>query len=274
MLRHYAAFLAVPLVLQGEVYGSLAFYYREPRRFADDEIALAVSLGDQAALAIDNARLRIQAAETAVAAERDRLARELHDAVTQTLFSASLIAEVLPRLWERDPAQAATRLAELRELTRGALAEMRTLLLELRPAALTETSLADLLNQLATGTMGRTRLPVTVRVEGEGALPPEIQVAFYRIAQESLNNVIKHAAATAVSLEFTRHEAAIELAITDDGCGFDPADTQSQSLGLAIMRDRAQQIGATLTIASAPDQGTHIRVRCPLPPDPVEADHE
>ncbi|MFO7661807.1 MAG: histidine kinase [Chloroflexota bacterium] len=266
MRRRYAAFMAVPLVLQGEVYGSLAFYYREPRMFDPDEIAMATSLGDQASLAIDNARLRIRATQTAVAAERNRLARELHDAVTQTLFSASLIAEVLPRLWIRDPAQAAARLEELRELTRGALAEMRTLLLELRPAALIETDLEDLLNQLANGIIGRTRMPVTVEIEGSRCLNPDIQVALYRIAQESLNNVIKHAGATWVKIRLCLGEEAVELSITDDGRGFNMTEATLQSLGLNIMRERASRIGATLAITSAPGQGTSIEVFCPLNP--------
>jgi signal transduction histidine kinase len=268
MFGTHGAYMAVPLELQGEVYGSLAFYFREPRLFDPDEIAMATSLGDQAALAIDNARLRIRATETAVVAERNRLARELHDAVTQTLFSASLIAEVLPRLWVRDPAQAAARLEELRELTRGALAEMRTLLLELRPAALTETDLEDLLNQLATGAKGHARLPVTVEIEGSRSLPPEIQVALYRIAQESLNNVIKHAGATRVNVRLCLSETAVELSIADNGRGFNAAEPDRQSLGLTIMRERAERIGATLAVNSASGQGTSITVCCPLPPVP------
>ena len=136
-----------------------------------------------------------KAADEAVGLERTRLAHDLHDAVTQTLFSASLIAEVLPELWQIDAAEAQASTDELRQLTRGALAEMRTLLLELRPATLTQTRFGDLLKQLAEALVGRTRLPIDLCVEGERDLPPEVQVALYRIAQESLNNVIKHARA-------------------------------------------------------------------------------
>ena len=121
-----------------------------------------------------------------MAAERTRLARELHDAVTQTLFSTSLIAEVLPKIWQRDPKEGMNRAGELRELTRGALAEMRTLLLELRPTALLEAKLGDLLHQLADAVTGRARIPVSVSVDGEGTLPADAQIALYRFAQEAL----------------------------------------------------------------------------------------
>ena len=141
-----------------------------------------------------------RAAEEAVTADRTRLARDLHDAVTQTLFSASLTAEVLPELWEMDEDEAKKSAEELRQLTRGALAEMRTLLLELRPVALTQTRLSDLIKQLCDAFIGRSRLPITLTIEGERDLPPEVQIACYRIAQESLNNVFKYARATQVNV--------------------------------------------------------------------------
>src|SRR5690606_24905072 len=168
----YNAVLTVPLVIKEEAYGSLVLYYREPRRFSAEEIELAYSVGDQTALAIENARLRTQVERTAVAAERSRIARDLHDSVTQTLFSASIIAEVLPRLWQRDLDEAERRLDELRQLTRGALAEMRTLLLELRPATLIEVELSELLRQLTEAITGRARVPITLEVEGDMLVPP------------------------------------------------------------------------------------------------------
>lgn len=261
--QNFSAFLSAPFMVQGQVYGDISLYYRRPQEFAQEEIDLAVSFADQIALAMENAALRTQAERSAVSEERTRLARELHDAVTQTLFSASLIADVLPRLYERNPEQGRQRLQELRELTRGALAEMRTLLLELRPATLTESSLDELLRQLAEATVGRTRLPVDLAIEGQGALPPEVQVAFYRIAQESLNNIAKHAEADHVTLRLTYNEQVVRLTIHDDGRGFDPARAAPNSLGLSIMRERAVKIEADLQIESQIGRGTRVMVRWP-----------
>ena len=264
---HYRALLAVPLK-NGKVYGAITLYYHKPRAFADEEIRLAVAFSDQVALAIQNAQLRAQVEQTAVAAERSRLARELHDSVTQILFSASLMAEVLPVVWERDQVEGQQALDEIRELTRGALAEMRTLLMELRPAALTKAKLDDLLRQLAEGVIGRARVPVTLKVEGQGALPPDVHVALYRIAQETLNNVAKHAEASqaTVGLYYAPPPAGeteggrVELRISDDGRGFDVDQVSSDHLGLGIMRERAEGIGATLTIKSQPGHGAQVVV--------------
>ncbi len=202
--------------------------------------------------------LAAQAVKEAVAAERNRLARDLHDAVTQTLFSASLIAEVLPRLWQRSPDEGQRRLAELRELTRGALAEMRTLLLELRPAALTDTSLGELLQQLAESITGRARVPIDVTIEHECEIPSEIKVALYRIAQEALNNVARHAAASRASVHLQCQPAQIKLTICDDGRGFIPENLSPKSLGLGIMRERAETIHAELEIKSQLEKGTEV----------------
>jgi signal transduction histidine kinase len=199
-----------------------------------------------------------KAAESAVIEERNRLARDLHDAVTQTLFSASLIAEVLPRLWQRNPKEGERRLDELRELSRGALAEMRTLLLELRPAGIAEARMADLLLQLAESTTGRARLPVQLQIEGEGKLPPQVKVTIYRIAQEALNNVSKHADADQVLVNLKLGEDFVELRVEDDGQGFEVDDVTADHLGLGIMRERAQSIGADLKVQSEPGEGTRV----------------
>jgi PAS domain S-box-containing protein len=202
--------------------------------------------------------LAAKAAEEAVAAERTRLARDLHDAVTQTLFSASLIAEVLPDIWEMDSEEAKKTTEELRQLTRGALAEMRTLLLELRPAALTQTRLPDLIKQLCEALIGRSRLPIQLKISGDGDLPPDVQIAFYRIAQESLNNVIKYARATTVSVDLSVSSASVHYIITDDGTGFDQSLIKPTSLGMRIMRERAEGIDADLRVHSEPGTGTIV----------------
>lgn len=206
-----------------------------------------------------NERLRDKAALDAVAAERIRLARDLHDAVTQTLFSTTLIAEVLPDLWEMNPAEGRRRLEELRQLTRGALAEMRTLLVELRPNALTEIPLPTLLRQLTEAMAGRSRIAIQLSAEGECKLPPDVQVALYRIAQEALNNVVKHARASQAIVTL-RLCNPVRLTIADDGAGFDPAAVTADHLGLRIMRERAEAIGAKLSVYSEPGEGTQVSV--------------
>lgn len=201
-----------------------------------------------------------KAAEEAVAADRTRLARDLHDAVTQTLFSASLTAEVLPDLWDMDVDEAKKSTEELRQLTRGALAEMRTLLLELRPAALTQTRLNDLIKQLCEAFIGRSRLPIELSIEGDCELPPEVQIAVYRIAQESLNNVFKYARATQVKVSLFLFDHGLRFEVCDNGIGFDMTTSKPTSLGLRIMRERADAIGADYHISSTLGSGTCVEV--------------
>jgi signal transduction histidine kinase len=155
-------------------------------------------------------------------------------------------------------------------LTRGALAEMRTLLLELRPAALTDAPLADLLRPLVDALMGRKRLRADLVIEGERPYPPEVQVALFRIAQEALNNVAKHAGATHVDVRLRSHPAGAELSVADDGLGFDRSKVGAEHFGLRIMAERAAAIGAHLVVASQPGDGTQLRVLWPAP----AGDHE
>lgn len=211
--------------------------------------------------------LALKAAEDAVAAERTRLARDLHDAVTQTLFSASMVADVLPQLWEVDLDEAKKSTEELSQLTRGALAEMRTLLLELRPAALTQSRLNELIRQLCEALGGRARLPIHYICEGDRALPPEVQVAFYRIAQESLNNVFKYARATQVNVGLFLTPAGAHLEVCDNGVGFDASAAKPTSLGMKIMRERAEAIGAELSITSKPGEGVCLDLTWTEKPD-------
>ncbi len=256
----YQAWLAVPIVSKDEVYGGMLLYYAEPRIFSEDEVELAVAFADQAALAIENSRLRDQIEQAAASAERGRLARDLHDAVTQTLFSASLIAEALPRVWERRPEHGQSGLDELRQLTRGALAEMRTMLVELRPSALTEKPLGELLRHLTEATTSRTRVPVALTVEGDSALDPNLQIVLYRIAQEALNNIAKHAKASYASVDLNCRPERVVLRISDDGCGFDPDDVLPDQVGMGTMRERAKQVGAALDIRSQLERGTQVIV--------------
>ncbi|MDH3675684.1 MAG: PAS domain S-box protein [Anaerolineae bacterium] len=260
MAKRYGAMLAVPLIVKDRIDGTISLYYHEPREFSGEEIELAAAFADQAALAIENARLRAQSEQVAVAAERNRLARELHDAVSQTLFSASLIAEMLPRVWQRHPEEAQASLEELRLLTQGALAEMRTLLLELRPATLTEAKLDKVLRHLTEAITSRTRVPIELVADGDCSLPPEMQIALYRITQEALNNIAKHARASQAVVELRCQSDRVELCISDDGQGFEPSSISPEHLGVGIMRERAKAIGAELEIESQLGGGTQLMV--------------
>jgi signal transduction histidine kinase len=259
----YHAWLAVPIITNDEIYGGMLLYYSEPRALSEEEIQLASSFCHQAALAIANARLRERVEQAAATAERERLARDLHDAVTQTLFSASVIAETLPRLWDTNPQEVQNGIEELRRLTRGALAEMRILLLELQPAALTEKPLGELLCHLADAMTGQTRIPVLLTAEGDAWLQPKLQVALYRIAQEALNNVTKHARASQVTLSLHCAPNSVLLEVADDGRGFDPATVSPEAMGLRIMQERAAGIEAAFEIESQPKEGTRVRVQWP-----------
>ena len=199
-----------------------------------------------------------RAVEDAITAERNRLARELHDAVTQTLFAVSLTAEVLPDLWDMDEAEARKSTEELRQLTRGALAEMRTLLFELRPAALKQARLTDLLKQLSEALMGRERLPICLDIKGDCELPCDVKVEMYRIVQESLNNVVKYAHAGQVRITVQIEADHVHLEIKDNGIGFDLVSVKPTSLGLCIMRERAEAIHAALQVSSLQGQGTTV----------------
>jgi PAS domain S-box-containing protein len=260
LLKGVRSWMWVPLAVKGRVLGGLGVAHLEENYFTPHHAALALSVANQAAITMLNAELYEDAQTLAVLEERQRLARNLHDAVNQSLFSAGLIAEVLPRLWDQDQVLARQSLEDLRKLTRGAMAEMRALLAELRPTTLTDAELGDLLHLLANAFSGRTNIPARVTVSGQAALPAEVQVAVYRICQEALNNVAKHANAGKLEI-FLKHETNhMELSIRDDGRGFDPEQTSSGHYGLSMMRERAEAVGALLAITSRPGQGSELTI--------------
>ena len=258
----YRTILCTPLKIEDTVYGGLVLYYGEERTFEPDEINLAHTLADQASLAIANAHLKGRAESAAVTAERNRLARDLHDAVTQTLFSTSLIAEVLPKIWAKDPSQGEKRLDELRTLTRGALGEMRTLLMELRPAVLQEADPGELFKHLTDAFTGRTGVPVKfdMDIDGDCDVPGQVKHVFYRVAQEGLNNVFKHAEAGHVWFRFSCDSEDVALTVSDNGQGFDRDEVPAGHMGLEIMSERAESIGADLTLVSRKGEGTTLRL--------------
>jgi PAS domain S-box-containing protein len=198
-------------------------------------------------------------AEQAAFEERQRLARDLHDAVSQTLWSSTLIADVLPEIWEQDIDKGRERLGRLRQLTHGALAEMRALLIELRPATLVESSLEELLQSLSAAAAGRTRAHVNLTFKGECLLPQDVHLATYRIAQEALNNVIRHSSPNNIEIMLRCEANNVKLGISDDGRGFNPKNLPPGThLGIGIMRERAEGVEGTLEIVSELKRGTKV----------------
>jgi nitrate/nitrite-specific signal transduction histidine kinase len=252
--------VCVPLSTKGRELGFFVLGKHAPGQLPPEELSLLGSLGKQVGVAIENARLYEQAEQEAITAERHRLARELHDAVTQTLFSANLIADVIPRIWKRNPEEGLQNLEELRQLTRGALAEMRTLLLEMRPDSLDRSEIKPLLTQLADAFVGRVRVPVSLVLQGDCKLTQEVKLVLYRIAQEALNNIAKHSGARNVELHLACEPGHVTLGIRDDGLGFDAGSVPPGHMGIAIMRERASSIGAHLKIESQLGQGTTVEL--------------
>ncbi len=207
--------------------------------------------------------LRRQAGELAAGEERAHLARELHDSVTQALFSMTLVSRSAEMLIDRDVEAAKAQLTQLRDLQREALAEMRALIFELRPGNLEQDGLAHALRTHSAALQGRIGLPVVVETSLEERLPLEIEEVLYRISQEALHNVVKHAGARQVRLEVGRITGGVRLRITDDGKGFDPERVPDGHLGLAGMRARADKLGARFTCRSTPGKGTTVEVFVP-----------
>ncbi len=255
--------LAVPLKTKETVIGVLDVQSERINAFDEQDLTVLQSLARQAAVAIENARLYQQAHQLAVMEERNRLARDLHDSVTQSLYGVTLFAEAAGRLLRAGAIdQASDHLYELQQTAQEALQEMRLLIFELRPSVLSESGLATALQARLESVEGRTGLETTFRVEGEEQrLPPEIEEGLYRIAQEALNNALKHAQARCITVYLCQIQPTVVLEIADDGLGFDPSVArQKGGLGLQGMEERAAQLGATLSLHSRPGAGTRVRV--------------
>ncbi|MGL1894509.1 MAG: histidine kinase [Spirochaetaceae bacterium] len=199
--------------------------------------------------------------ELAVISERTRLARDLHDSVTQTLFSANLISEVLPELWNKNPNKAATKTRLVNTLTSGALAEMRTLLRELKPSSITEVPMSDLLNQLIIISKAQSGINISIKTEENITLKPDIQIVFYRVAQEALNNIVKHSCGSKASVIFKSDKKETFLRIDDNGCGFDTSTIPPGHFGIGNMKGRAMDEGISFKINSSVDCGTIIELK-------------
>ncbi|MBI5669299.1 MAG: PAS domain-containing protein [Chloroflexi bacterium] len=249
----------IPLGFNLRSIGLLCLGFAAAEELDSEKQRFILTLADQCAQALHRALLHERVQMTATIEERQRLARDLHDAVSQTLFSASVLAETLPRIAQRDPERAIQQLPEVSRLTRGALAEMRSLLLELRPAALVNSRMSQLIQQLCNAIQVKKRIAVDVTVEDDAPLPMDVHISLYRIIQEALNNIVKHSRASRVRINLRSDGQQVVLDIEDNGAGFDLHNPKA-GLGLGMMRERAESIGADLQVYSQRGQGTTIRV--------------
>ena len=250
----------VPILRQDRLIGLMMFGCLQPDGIPDEQVQVARAFANQAAVVIENNRLLEQAQAAAVAEDRNRLAQELHDSVTQTLFTASMLAQAAPRLLKEDQKVGLENIKKLDTLIRGALAEMRSLLIELRYGALRNQTLGQLLTTLAEGSRMRTNAAIPVLIQDDFTLPENVTFAFYRIAQEFLNNAINHARATQVKISLSEELGRTELNIRDNGCGFNPREIPEGHMGVNIMLERAAEIGGHLRIKSEPGLGTEVIV--------------
>jgi len=264
LTAEFRAILSGPLIVQGQDYGTITVFYRSPRDFSDEDLRLAMAVANQAALAVESARLREQAEQAAAMAERGRLARELHDSVTQSLYSVTMYAEAAARLMPPGYQAAAEHLRDARDTAQEALREMRLLIYQLRPAAVEQGGLAVALQLRLDAVERRGGIHAELAVEGEDRLPAGVQAELHQVAQEALNNALKHAHAQRVQVRLNFGEAAARLEVEDDGVGFDLAAVHGGGgLGLSGMQERVQKIGGRLDIKSAPGHGTKVEVEVP-----------
>ncbi|WP_067807934.1 GAF domain-containing sensor histidine kinase [Actinomadura formosensis] len=258
-------FLGVPIRDGEDVLGIIFLANRRtPGGFTREDEELLTLFAAHAAIAMANARLYEHNRELTVVAERTRLARELHDAVAQKLFSLRLTARTASALAGRDPARSVRELAQVERLAAEALAELRAVIFELRPADLADGLVASLRKHVEV--LDRAH-EATVRIAADEAivLPEEHEAVAYRISQEALYNALRHAGARTVEVRLATEDERAVLEVADDGSGFDVSDTEPQGgLGLASMRDRADSIGGELTIDAAPGKGTTVRLEVPL----------
>jgi signal transduction histidine kinase len=261
--RHAHAWLGVPLLIKERLIGLLHMDHGQPGFFSERHGRLALTIAGHVATAIENAQLYQQAQRLAVLEERQRLARELHDSVSQALYGIALGARTARTLLERDASQSAEPLDYVLSLADAGLAEMRALIFELRPDSLEKEGLVVALTKQAAAVQARHGLAVQTALGAEPDTPFEAKEALYRVAQEALNNTVKHAQASQVTVRLVLKDKEILLEIRDDGVGFDPAGDFRGHLGLLTMRERMARLGGTLTVDSAAGKGTCVQARVP-----------
>jgi len=255
--------VAVPLIYRGRAVGALNVFYPFGHDPGETEITFLTTIADQAAVAAESARLFDEGRKKAILEERQRLARELHDSVSQALYGIALGAQTARTLLDRSPTEAAEPLDYVLSLAEAGLTEMRALIFELRPETLETEGLGGALRRQADAVRARHGIDVSLSLCDEPDLPYEVKEAVYRIAQEALNNVVKHARAGRVDMRFNCSADTLTLEVVDDGVGFASEDAVPGHLGLQSMRERAISIGGTLEIDSAPVRGTRVVARIP-----------
>lgn len=266
VLGNTRTILSVPMKTRQRTVGVLSVYNKAGNvGFTDRDADLATFFANQAAAAIENARLSERMREYAVLEERNRLARDLHDSVTQSLFSVTLLADAALALMDRDPSKARERLERANELAQGALAEMRALIFQLRPITLQEEGLLSALRKHLGALQSRHGCVVELSVNGEDRrLTSAVEDAAFRIVQESLNNVVKHAGVDRADVALTFARDGLRVQTSDHGVGFDPrTPAPTATLGMSSMRERAESVGGSLDVRSAPGQGTRISAWLP-----------
>lgn len=211
-----------------------------------------------------NAALGEQLKTAAVVEERHRLARELHDAVSQQLFAIAMTTAAIKRMIEKNPERAAQQIELVEEMAAGAQAEMRALLLHLRPATLQDKPLREAICELLEELLRKNTLAITWEIEEVSNLPSGIEDHLFRILQEALSNTLRHARANAINVKLFTLQGQVRLRISDDGVGFDLDGEKMTSYGLQSIRERVSEVGGALDIYSAVGKGTQIEVRIPL----------
>jgi PAS domain S-box-containing protein len=258
-LSHTEAMVALPMIVEEEVIGGIAMSFPKPLKMSEEEREFMLTLAQQAAQALKRALLSERAQELIAVQERQRLAQDLHDSVSQALFSATTIAQAIPMTWNRNQELAMEQLQKVIQINRAAMSEMRILLLELRPQAIIKTSLSELLKHMIDASKGRKMIETELAFEGEEfALPDDVHVAVYRIVQESVNNILKHSQASRFTIRARYLKDQFIVEVQDNGKGFDPTQV-IQGMGLSNLQERADDINARLEIITAPDDGTLIR---------------
>lgn len=261
-LQSTPALLGVPIQVKGRVWGTLCVFGETIQRFSAEDIALLAAIAAHLGVAVESARLRRRAEQAAVVEERQRLARDLHDSVSQALYGLTLFVEAgKDSTRAGNLSQVEYYLNRSGDTARQALREMRLLIYELRPKLLEEEGLLGAVRRRLESVERRAGMETELIVPNPIELPAEVERDLYQIIQEALNNVLKHSAATHVTLRMVSESARLELEIMDNGKGFDPKTIQEKAgIGLASMRERAQRSGGTLSIRSQPGQGTCIQV--------------